>query len=227
MPATTIDTMENRIAELDDGLSFVFVHEDGSVTAVVYDMDPEHADPRDMDNLGIMLAPHRRYNLGDHEHPLVEEIVRYLDDGTRWSVIARWLRIFHGTTTIIPLGLIDHSGLSMYAGGGAHWCDPGGWDSGTVGFIFDTAETRERTGVAPENVEKGLLSEVSVYDSYLRGEVYGVIHLTPTGEVVETDVDGSTVLGLTYEEDSCWGFLGYDSPRDLAESEYGPVKGEV
>lgn len=101
----------------------------------------------------------------------------------------------YGARVVLKLGLIDHSGLSMYIGGGAHVHDHGGWDSGTIGFIFDSAEGRKTCGVedwTDERLTEGLESEVNVYDQFLRGEVYGFI----AGDE-ERD-----------EHDSCWGFLG-------------------
>lgn len=100
-----------------------------------------------------------------------------------------------GAHVILPLGLIDHSGISMYVGDGAHPHDPGGWDSGQVGVIFDTTETRKESGLQDaghEEIEKALRAEVQVYAQYLRGEVYSYC---------VTDSDGEHI-------DSCHGFLG-------------------
>jgi hypothetical protein len=109
--------------------------------------------------------------------------------------IAAFLRQERGAKVILPLGLIDHSGLSMYVGSGAHRHDPGGWDSGQVGVIFDTAETRSDRGMedsSREEIERALRAEVDEYAQFLRGEVYGFT------------VSDSASDRL----DSCWGFLG-------------------
>jgi hypothetical protein len=93
------------------------------------------------------------------------------------------------------VGLIDHSGISMYVGAGAHRHDPGGWDSGQVGVIFDTTETRKKCGMenaALEDIERALRAEVNAYDQFLRGEVYCYTITDPAGEHL----------------DSCCGFLG-------------------
>lgn len=226
MTVTTLDTMEDRIAELDREGGRIYQLKDGRVAVVVQDLDPGAANPRDNDNLGVMLCWHRGYILGDdtrnHEHPLKREVGEALERGGI-RLAERYLRIVHGATQVIPLGLLDHSGLHMYAGGGSSPFDPGGWDSGPVGLIFDTAETREECGTQLEHVREALLGEVKVYDQCLQGEVYGVIELTPTGPIVETDIDGDTTLGIAYEEDSCWGYLGYDSLPELVEAEYGEV----
>lgn len=91
---------------------------------------------------------------------------------------------------ILPLYLYDHSGITMSTG--SFSCI---FDSGQVGWIVCDNETIEREFDGDRDLaEKCLESEVSVYDDYLTGNVYGFI--------VE-DEDGEHV-------DSCWGFYGDD-----------------
>lgn len=150
---------------------------------------------RDWDNLGTMVCFHRNYRLGDkHEYKTPQDFMA-TDD-------------YKNAVVILPLGLIDHSGISMYVGSGAHWCDPGGWDSGQVGWIYVTKEkarseygkrlTKKRLAQA----EKVLRGEVATYDQDLTGDVYGY--------VIE-DEDGNHV-------DSCWGFYGMDDVREQAKA---------
>src|SRR5665213_3275770 len=108
--------------------------------------------------------------------------------------LGEYLRRERGATVILPVGLIDHSGISMYVGAGAHRHDPGGWDSGQVGVIFDTSKTRrecEMENATPQEIERALRAEVAVYDQFLRGEVYCFTVIDPDGEHL----------------DSCYGFL--------------------
>lgn len=192
----------------------------GKTVIIEYDTEPELFNPRDADEVGIMLATgHRRYNLlGDAaftngylarmQTGEYEDAARALDYFGRHGLLRlfpRWCRIYLGSTVVLPLGLIDHSGISMYVGGGAHPMDPGGWDSGIVGFIFDTAKTREQIGTPVDSIEKVLRQEVELYDQYLTGQVYSY--------TVE-DEEENTV-------DSCGGFLGSlnyvrQSARDAA-----------
>jgi hypothetical protein len=95
---------------------------------------------------------------------------------------------------ILPLYLLDHSGISMSTGS---FNDP--WDSGQVGFIFvSVADAKKEWGwkVLTEkrrrHIEDILRGEVETYDQYLTGDVYGYILEGPDGE----------------ELDSCWGFFG-------------------
>jgi hypothetical protein len=163
---------------------------------IVADQSPES--PREWSNLGVMVCDHRRYNLGDRK-PTERERDALRRGG--WALLSRYLRRHGGMIgELIKIGLIDHSGVTVYAGGGAHQCDPGGWDSGTVGWIYATRETVAACGTPPELIEQGLKDEIAVYAQYLEGDVYGF--------VIER---GRGKLGIGGEIlDSCWGFYGSD-----------------
>lgn len=121
--------------------------------------------PREMwDNAGIMYCEHRRYSLGDRsaEHP--DSLI---------NIVCR-----------LPLYLLDHSGLAMSTGS---FNDI--WDSGQVGVIYLTKQRAEEWGIPPERYEEHLKAEVTTYDHYLRGNVWG--YELGTGE-------------------SCYGFYGSD-----------------
>lgn len=94
---------------------------------------------------------------------------------------------------VLPLYLLDHSGLAMKT---TSFHDP--WDSGQAGWIYVSKEAAlkefgsgKMTAQVQEKAEALMRSEVAVYDSYLRGECYG-FELYKNGEL----------------EDSCWGFIG-------------------
>jgi hypothetical protein len=168
----------------------------------------DECNPRQFDNVGVMECPNRRhYMLGDRttEGDQLATAIDAAQHRVRFDVIERYCRIAFGSTVVLPLGLIDHSGISMYVGGGAHPHDPGGWDSGTVGFLFDTERTRTEAGLTPEwlvdrDMREILTSEVTEYDKYLTGDVWGVIIKDAGGNVV----------------DSCYGLLGEDYAREYA-----------
>ena len=59
--------------------------------------------------------------------------------------------------------------------------------------------------------EKAFDQEIRIYELWATGEVYGYIHTGPDGT-----------------EDSCWGFLGYDSHEDIAkQATDSPITEEV
>lgn len=93
--------------------------------------------------------------------------------------------------------------LPIYANDGPYtilhvvddWEDANGW-------IFATQETADMTGVPAEKYEEALRQDLETWNTYLSGDVYGI--------VVE-DADGREV-------DSCWGFYGLDYAREEAAS---------
>lgn len=196
----------------------------GCTVEIHYDDHP--TSPRDADEVGIMLANgHRNYTLGDEEfrggwlarmrtsdYDDAERALAHFAEVGKLALFPRWAMIYLGSTVVLPLGLIDHSGISMYVAGrwastgdASNQFDPGGWDSGLVGFIFDTANTREQIGTEPEHVEEALRAEVDLYDDYLTGQVFGY--------VIE-DADGDEI-------DSCWGMYGLNFVRQEARDAAG------
>ena len=161
--------------------------------------DDAPSDPRENDNLGTISHWHRRYNLGE------ERIDR------EFNSIEEWMTE-HKDDVVLPLGLLDHSGLHLWVGGGNHACDPGGWDSGTVGFVHcSLKKARENWCLKGDEgwdhkltdhegkeltmrqyAVSVMASEIKEYDAYLSGECYGYITRDEQGE----------------EIDSCWGFIG-------------------
>jgi len=160
-------------------------------------------DPREWDNIGKMACTHRNYHLGDKKFmgkdgdEVVEKILAAVTGDNKASMI-RDTWGFHGTSSfvdkglyiisklapvIIPLYLLDHSGLCMKAGSNgvsldrhnAYSCDPGGWDTSSVGFIFCTWDDVKREyGLGQDAVEKAenyLRGEVEPYSQYLEGSV--------------------------------------------------------
>lgn len=165
----------------------------GYFIKVIVDEDPQ--DPREWGCMGTMYAKgHRRYTLGDKECDGMTT-----DMFGSWKETREYIEKKLDAAICLPLGLLDHSGLHMYVGGGGHWSDPGNWDSGTVGFIYISREKIRKEysvkRISPKllkRVEDYLRGEVETYNMYLRGEVYGFVIEDPDGEKL----------------DSCWGFYG-------------------
>lgn len=134
--------------------------------------------------------------------------------------LADYLREEYGARVALPLFLYEHGGITIRSGGnllegkdnfdrrGRYAMDGAGWDTSSVGVIFDTPK-----GLGPytegvegcigkdatdERILEALEQEVSSYALYLEGQVYGY--------VVENE-DGEHV-------DSCGGFLGYWDDED-------------
>ena len=153
------------------------------------DLDAES--PREWDNVGTMICSHRNYMLGDEQFDT--------DDYDGWEDLLKDLKDNRGAALILPLGLYDHSGITMYIGD-TH----DRWDGGQVGYIFCTQADIDREWNGDRvKAEEYLRGEVEAYDMYLRGEVYGVtITRAVGGEVV----------------DECWGLYGTEGVKDFVEN---------
>jgi len=117
-------------------------------------------------------------------------------------------RIKKGVAMAIPVALFEHGDCRLYEGKSAHPQDPGGWDSGHVGFLV----VEKKAFVAAcgrgkwkdkEFVLKQLRDELEVLRAYVAGESYGWIAELPNGEHL----------------DSCYGFTGesIDSVLEFAK----------
>ena len=136
-------------------------------------IDDEPEDPRDFDNLGIMLFGHKTYDLGDKNAP--HELI---NESNSWGEVKDKLMRKFDIAVLLPVYMMDHTVLSIQTtpfGG-----DYGYFDSGQIGFVYTTKtkirnwyNVKKVTKNIKNRAEKELLSEIDIYDSYLRDEVYG------------------------------------------------------
>jgi hypothetical protein len=154
--------------------------------------DENPINPREWDQLGIMLCSHRRYQLGDTQ---INEA-----EFDSWEEVEKRIEEEENGINILRLRLYDHSGITISVSSGYPYNDR--WDSGTVGFIYTTPAKLIRMGLLKnlkdrigkklqERINKSLLAEVAEYDDYLRGSVYGF-----------------TITDHGADVDSGWGFYG-------------------
>jgi len=127
-------------------------------------------DPRNWDNLGIMLCFHRRYNLGDNLGISFSQF-------SSWEEVRQYIRKELEGILLMPLYLLDHS--SLWIKTSPFMEDPQGWDTSFVGYIFTTKEKiRKNFGIKRitkkiiERVKEILENEVKVYSYYLSGQSY-------------------------------------------------------
>jgi hypothetical protein len=170
---------------------------------LVQDNDGES--PRNWDNLGVMVCAHRRYTLGDEDglNKAVRFIKEHISEATLENIgfdedhapsVQEALELT-GKVIVLPLYLYDHSGITMKTT--PFSCR---WDSGQVGFIYMPKEAalneygwKRMSPKRTEKVMQVLTAEVTVYDQYLTGDVWGF----------QLNVEGE-------ETESCWGFFGSD-----------------
>ena len=145
---------------------------------IYHDEDAE--DPREWDNLSVMLCWHPQYNLGDDWTTLVELRCLAYD----WDDVERYIRKKYNPAVMLPLKLYDHGGITITAGYAAErWPYNCRWDSTGVGYIFvPLGKALKEHGwrcVSKKRralLTKFMLGELATYDEYLRGECYYAVH---------------------------------------------------
>ena len=120
-------------------------------------------------------------------------------------------RMNAGEVIGIPVYAYVHSGSTIRCSdvGNPFECR---WDSGRSGLAYITTADAQREWDLPslrdvkERAESYIRNFVETFDAYLKGEVYGYV-----AEKAVVDPDSGEVLdGEFEEEDSCWGFYGFD-----------------
>ena len=165
---------------------------DGRTLELFQEQDSES--PREWDNLGIMVCFHKQYRLGDKTDLKSENF-------KGWDALEDYLTEEKKAVAILPLYLLDHSGITMKT---SSFNDH--WDSGQVGFIYTTKEQCKKMGVKfrnRANLERELEGEIETYDQYLKGDIYGFV-------LSKYVTCGSCKHTEKVTEDSCWGFYGAD-----------------
>ena len=173
---------------------------------IVQDVEPDNPCEA-WEQMGVMWCEHPRYSLGHDkahgillsycfEHDPSFKRLCYRRKAGKQDIIKSLTKL---KCVLIPLYLLDHSGLSISTS--AFSCP---WDSGGIGLIVATPQKiRECYGI--KNVTKrrraqaveSLNSQVKEYDDYLTGNVYAFDIVDESGDVI----------------DSCCGFYGYDHKK--------------
>lgn len=168
------------------------------------DSEAHAANPRENDaHVGVMFCLRDNRYIVPEEGDLKWDLEDAIQD-RKFQVTARWLRVFHGATVVLPLG---HRGISVGTPGDDD--DPGNY----FGVIYDTPETRKVTGCAAEDIRAALEGEVDEYRAWAEGEVFGAIV-----QCANVDEDGDVDWDHPAADDnvdSVWGLIG----RDRAETE--------
>lgn len=164
--------------------------------SIEYDESPMN--PREDDNICIFHIAHRNYSFGDENYNDSESIHEAEKEAKS-----------NGDITL-PLYMYDHSGITISLS--PFSCR---WDSGQVGFVqiprermLEEFSSKIFTPKLKEKAEQIAQGEVDIFDSFLRGEVYGYI----------IDDDG----------DSCWGYYSIeDAMKDAEETIDYTVKDNI
>lgn len=137
------------------------------------DEDPEN--PREWDNVAVMVCCHGRYTLGDLQRP----------DRASMDELEEMQKALG--SYILPLYLYDHSGLTIATS--PFHCP---WDSGRIGFVYITREKMKDewnitrlTTKAKIKLSKWIDGEIENYNNYLHGNVYGYEIFDKKGNLVD------------------------------------------
>lgn len=131
------------------------------------------------DQLGVLGHWHKRSNVGT-----VDFRLEYLASHVGWQEATfRFVnKIEKDGGVVLPVGLLEHGSKHLYIGAGGHPQDPGGWDSGQVGFIWAEADqirswfqVKKITKAIRAKAEEALRQQVQTYDDYLNGRI---VHFT-------------------------------------------------
>ncbi len=158
---------------------------------VIYDEDP--LNPRDDWEPATTIAyASTRYDLGDRKVG-DDEVDAYMDGG--WDSLVELVKEQEGAVAVLPISMMDHSGVSIWIGEGPSAFDTAGWDSGFAGFVYITQSQIDTYGIP--DADKCMRGEVEEFNNYLTGNVFGFTIATKDGEVHES------VWGFNGDPDYC------------------------
>ena len=188
----------------------------------------------DYDNFGTICHWHSRYNFGDKIEGSVQDYLRGLVtmdyNHPEHLFELQWEKMLENQYVVLPVALLDHSGLRMWVGSEHSPFDPGGWDSGQVGFIYASLEDARRNWMLPKATWKTRIPWSKYTDREVddEGRVITPVKLEPcrismrdatvkvlTGEIETYDhqLSGECYSYVVLDPegevvDSCCGFLG-------------------
>jgi hypothetical protein len=157
--------------------------------------DPDPMSPREYDNWATLACWHRRRNLGDKR-------IDGMDlDTLRETVTAEGDEIL----AVLAIYAYEHGDITLRTGDANPFTDR--FDSGQVGWGYVTRSNAEKMmGAEPipstEELTRYVQQEVTAYDNYLTGQIYGY------------EVEGRAGDDL----ESCWGIDDLEYCRSEAKT---------
>lgn len=232
--AARLPAAERRRTTMSDNTLVESREVNGFTVNVRRDSDPGGAEnPREGDGNFLWLGfPHRNYNIGDEQidprnfsidcrtcggsgQLEFQEAAELLpcavcngygtEEAKDLDELIELVEIKYEARVVKPVGMIDHSGVAFYLGGGPHWSDSQGWDSGTCGLMVCTQVMLDDWGVpelTDDEIVEQMRREIDVYSAWSQGEVYYF-------EVIDANGDTEECVG---------GFIG-DEGRQCAMDE--------
>lgn len=180
---------------------------DGTPFRVVLHYDEGTDSPREWSNAGVMHVIDQSRYIVPREGNVPSLDAAIIDHDFR--VVARWLRMFHDATVVLPLYSTGGRDLVIAAGDATDAPGAGNY----IGVMFDTPDTRRETfGPFPHSVDlttAAMRAEAATYAQWCEGEVYGLA--VQSDELDDDDI--AEWVDSDHDQASLWGLIG----RDWAE----------
>lgn len=170
----------------------------GVPVRIVYDEDADRMTDTDYQASEILYSGEY-----DFKTKSVPKLGAWYRDDPSSAVMCRWLTLFGGYALAIPFNLAD------YGSGGLRASLTTPDDDPANGYLVLSREAYEKefgqygmplSGDAEHTAEKTCRAEFATFAAYVEGDVYGFI-----------------VAEDTEDEDSCWGFYGFDYCKEAAD----------
>lgn len=171
--------MKNNMVKLEDlELDTIYKDNNGRFFRLFYDEYSES--PRLDDNVATVLTWERDYNSPDENNDTFEEFAEKhgvdVSKGCNLDSVMEAMR--KEGYYVVPVYALHH-GVAHYSINDFN--DP--WDSGVVGVAF----CKKQEGL-PDNddyLRKIIDREVKTYDAWVNGEIYGIVRLDKTEDVID------------------------------------------
>lgn len=198
------------------------------------ELDPDGECPRGegLVHSGAMYLPETRGYVGVKDEDYGTTSHWDLEDAVQdheFQTVARWLRIFHGATAVLPIG------RDGYDGRVSPGLETDQMDRERYGVIFDTpALRREGWGEEEpprETIVANLAAEINDYGTWAAGEMTGYVVERMTVERDDDRCDGRCTYGCGTEDndgeweevESCWGYYSDDEALEQGVEALEPV----
>lgn len=172
----------------------------------------DHESPRECDDpVGtLVIAPKSGNSWSDTDYWAKEyekELLRVIARQNRLegaiAEFTKWAKGEAGATVVLPVGRYSHGQEIYYTFEGTHQHGPNDrWDSGFVGFMFDTPERVKLWGYPapdkPAEIKATMLSELEAYNRWANNDQYSYVVANPDSK--DDDDQWSDMMGCCYWE---------------------------
>lgn len=171
--------MKNNMVKLDD-LELDTIYKDIRGQFFKFFYDDSTDSPRNDTNVATILTWERDYDSPDENNDTFEEFAEKhgVDVSKEWDLDSVMDAMREEGYYVVPVYALHH-GVSHYSINDFNVP----WDSGVVGVAF--CKKQEGLPDNDEHLRKIIDREVKMYDAWVNGEIYGVVRLDKTEDIVD------------------------------------------